>query len=79
LPKLSADFCQNYDARYSDGILRLVRGVMKQLAEKETGADAGRMSDAIVGHLGGLHERLGLAPLALQPTAQKSGRKKKSA
>src|SRR4051794_33900799 len=63
LPKLYADFCQNHDARFSERILRLAQGLMKRLAEKETGVDAGRMSDAIVGHLGDLHERLGLAPL----------------
>ncbi|HKI30654.1 MAG TPA: hypothetical protein VKA46_02090 [Gemmataceae bacterium] len=67
LPQLYADFCRNYESRFGDGILRLVRAILKRLAEGGTGDDAGRVALALVARLDGLHVRLGLPPLALKP------------
>jgi hypothetical protein len=66
LPKLYADFCRTCDIRFGDVILRLAQGVLKKLAETGLGTGAARLGDALVAQLGGLHERLGLAPLALK-------------
>jgi hypothetical protein len=66
LPKLYAEFCRTYEIRFREAILRLAQGVLKTLAETSVGTGAGRVSDALVAQLGGLHERLGLAPLALK-------------
>jgi hypothetical protein len=78
LPKLYAEFCRTYESRFVDAILRLAQGVLKKLAEASLGT-AVRVGEALVALLGGLHERLGLAPLALKLAAPGSGRKKKSA
>jgi hypothetical protein len=66
LPKLYAEFCRTYDVRFGDEILRLARGVLKTLAGTGPVTAAGRVGDALVAQLGGLHARLGLAPLALE-------------
>jgi hypothetical protein len=79
LPKLYADLFRTDESRFADAILRLARAVLKRLGESGSGEDAGRVGDALVAQLGGLHERLGLAPLALKLAAPASGRKKKSA
>ncbi|HKI30349.1 MAG TPA: hypothetical protein VKA46_00560 [Gemmataceae bacterium] len=80
LPKLYADFCRTDESRFGDAILRLASAVLKKLAETSLGTGAGRVGDALVAQLGRLHERLGLAPLALKPApTTASGRKKKSA
>jgi hypothetical protein len=69
LPKLYADFRGTDESRFADAILRLARAVLKRLAETGSGEDAGRVAKAVVARLGALHERLGLAPLALRPAA----------
>jgi hypothetical protein len=75
LPKLYADFCRTHESRFGDAISRLAQAVLKNLA----GQGTGRVGDAFLAQLAALHERLGLAPLALKPTAApRSGRKKKS-
>jgi hypothetical protein len=79
LPKLYAEFCRTDESRFIDAILRLTQGVLMKLAETSLGTGAGRVGDALVVQLGGLHERLGLAPLPLKLAAPASGRKKKSA
>jgi hypothetical protein len=69
LPKLYADFRGTNESRFGDAILRLARAVLKRLAEKGSGEGATRVAEAVVAQLGALHERLGLAPLALRPAA----------
>jgi hypothetical protein len=73
LPSLYDEFRRNYESRFADSILRLARAVLKRLSEEGTGPGAGRVAEAVVAQLGALHERLGLAPLALRPTVR-SGR-----
>ncbi len=65
LPALYADFRRNYESRFGDGILRLVRAILKRLAEVGTGEDAGLVARALVSKLARLHVRLGLPPLVL--------------
>ena len=80
LSQLYADFVRTDESRFADAILRLARGILKWLAEKDAGVDAGRVGDALVAQLGGLHQRHGFAPLPLKLTAAAAGgRKKKSA
>ena len=81
LSKLYADLVRTDESRFADAILRLARGLLQRLAEKEAGEDAGRVGDALVAQLGGLHQRHGFAPLPLKLTAAPvpaGGRKKKS-
>jgi hypothetical protein len=80
LPNLYADFGRTNESRFGDTIRRLGQGVLKRMGEDDAGEDAGRVSDALVVQLGGLHERLGLAPLHLQSgAAPPKSRRKKSA
>jgi hypothetical protein len=80
LSQLYADFVRTDESRFADAILRLARGLLKRLAEKDAGMDAGRVGDALVAQLGGLHQRHGFAPLLLQSAAAPAtGRKKKPA
>jgi hypothetical protein len=80
LSQLYADFVRTDESRFADAILRLARGLLKRLAEKEAGEDAGRVGDALVTQLGELHQRHGFVPLPLKLTASPAGgRKKKSA
>ena len=69
LPKLYEDFFRTYESRFADAILGLARAVLKRLAEKGSGEGASRVAEAVVAQLGALHERLGLAPLALRLAA----------
>jgi hypothetical protein len=81
LSKLYTDLVRTDESRFADAILRLARGLLKRLAEKDAGVDAGRVGDALVAQLGGLHQRHGFAPLPLKLTAAPvpaGGRKKKS-
>ncbi|HEX5270100.1 MAG TPA: hypothetical protein VFW33_06430, partial [Gemmataceae bacterium] len=80
LSQLYADFVRTDESRFADAILRLARGLLKRLADKGAGVDAGRVGDALVSQLERLHQRHGFAPLSLKPTtAPSSGRKKKTA
>jgi hypothetical protein len=80
LPKLYADFGRTNESRFGDAIRHLSQGVLKRMGEAGAGADAGRVGDALVAQLGGLHQRLGLAPLPLRAaTAAPKKRSKKSA
>ena len=80
LSQLYADFVRTDESRFADAILRLARGILKWLAEKDAGVDAGRVGDALVTQLGGLHQRHGFAPLPLQSAAAPAtGWKKKTA
>ena len=67
LPPLYDEFRRNYESRFADSILRLARAVLKRLSEEGTGPGAGRVAGAVGTPPGGLHERLGLAPLAPRP------------
>jgi hypothetical protein len=67
LSKLYADLVRTEEGRFADAILRLARGLLQRLAEKETGEDAGRVGDALVAQLDRLHQRHGFAPLRLRP------------
>jgi hypothetical protein len=69
LPKLYADFRGTCESRFGDAILRLARAVLKRQAEKGSGGGASRVAEAVVAQLAALHERLGLAPLALRLAA----------
>ena len=75
LPELYRDFFRTYESRFADAILGLARAVLKRLAGKGSGEDAQKVAEVLVAQLGGLHERLGLAPLVLRP-ASKRGRVK---
>ena len=80
LSKLYADLVRTDESRFADAILRLARGLLQRLAEKDAGVDAGRVGDALVTQLGGLHQRHGFAPLPLKPiTAPSSGRMRRTA
>jgi hypothetical protein len=80
LPRLYADFERTNESRFGDTIRRLSQGVLKRMGEAGSGADAGRVGDALVAQLGGLHQRLGFAPLPLKPgAAPAEGRRRKSA
>jgi hypothetical protein len=80
LSHLYAEFVRTDESRFADAILRLARGLLKRLAEKDAGVDAGRAGDALVAELGGLHQRHGFAPLPLQSAAMPAaGRKKRPA
>ena len=69
LPRLYADFFRTYESRLADAILRLARAVLKRLAEEGSGEDAVGLTEVLVSQLGGLHQRLGLAPLVLRPAS----------
>jgi hypothetical protein len=80
LPKLYADFGRTNESRFGDAIRRLSQGLLKRMGEAGSGADAGRVGDALVAQLDGLHQRLGFAPLPLRPSAAPAkGLRKKSA
>jgi hypothetical protein len=80
LPKLYSDFERTNESRFDDAIRRLSLGLLKRMGEAGSGADAGRVGDALVAQLGGLHQLLGLAPLFLKPgTAPAKAHRKKSA
>ncbi len=66
LPPLYADFRRTYESRFGDSIFRLAQAILKRLAEKGTGDDAGRVGAVLVAELGSLHERLGLPALGLK-------------
>jgi hypothetical protein len=78
LSKLYADLVRTNDSRFANAILRLARGLLQRLAEKEAGEDAGRVGDALVAQLDSLHQGHGFVPLYLRPPAAPArGRKKK--
>jgi len=78
LSKLYADLVRTNDSRFANAILRLARGLLQRLAEKEAGEDAGRVGDALVAQLDSLHQRHGFVPMHLRPPAAPArGRKKK--
>ncbi len=77
LSKMYADLVRTYENRFLDGILRLARGLLQRLAERDAGEDAGRVGDALVAQLDTLQQRHGFAPLRLRPPAAPArGRKK---
>ena len=77
LPRLYADFFRTYESRLADAILRLARAVLKRLAEEGSGEDAVGLTEVLVSQLGGLHQRLGLAPLVLRPMSDRGPVKKR--
>ena len=80
MSQLYANFVRTDESRFAEAILRLARGLLKRLAEKGAGEDAGRLGDALVAQLDALHQRHGFAPLCLRPPAAAvRGRKKKPA
>ena len=68
LPPLYMDFRRTNESRFGDSISFLAKVALKRLEEANMGPDAGRVALALVTQLGGLHERLGLAPLGLKMT-----------
>ncbi len=68
LPPLYMDFRRTNESRFGDSISFLAKVALKRLGEADMGPDAGRVAEALVAQLGGLHERLGLAPLGLKIT-----------
>ena len=80
LSKMYADLVRTDESRFADAILRLARGLLQRLAEKDAGVDAGRVGDALVAQLDRLQQRHGFSPLRLRlPAAPARGRKKKPA
>ena len=80
LSTLYTDLVRTDESRFADAILRLARGLLQRLAEKEAGEDAGRVGDALVAQLDSLHQRHGFVPLRLRPPAAPvRARKKKPA
>ena len=80
LSTLYTDLVRTDESRFADAILRLARGLLQRLADKEAGEDAERVGDALVAQLDRLHQRHGFAPLCLRPPAAlPRGRKKKTA
>jgi hypothetical protein len=75
LPKLYDGFATTNESRFGDEVTALARTVLKRLGEP----DAGRVADAVVAHLGALHERLGLAPVRYQAPAAARPVKRKRA
>jgi hypothetical protein len=80
LSEMYVDLVRTDESRFADAILRLARGLLQRLAEKEAGEDAGRVGDALVAQLDSLHQRHGFVPLRLRPPAAPArGRKNKPA
>ena len=79
LSQLYADFVRTDESRFADAILRLARGILKWLAEKDAGVDAGRVGDALVAQMDSLHQRHGFVLLRLRPPAPPAGGRKKPA
>ena len=80
LSTLYTDLVRTDESRFADAILRLARGLLRRLADKEVGEDAGRVGDALVAQLDSLHQRHGFVPLRLRPPAAPArGRKNKPA
>ncbi len=76
LPALYDQFCQTYESRYAEEILRLEQGVLGKLAETRRSSPVG---DAVLDRLRLLHECFGLPglgsrlPPALRPRSRKAG------
>jgi len=75
LPALYDQFCQTYESRYADEILRLEEGVLGKLGETRFSS----VREALLDRLRLLHERFGLPgldlqlPPALPPRSRKVG------
>ena len=76
LPALYDQFCQTYESKYAEEILRLEQGVLGKLAESRGSSSVG---DAVLDRLRLLHECFGLPglgsrlPPALPPRSRKAG------
>ena len=76
LPARYDRFCQTYESKYAEEILRLERGVLGKLAETGRSSSVG---DAVLDRLRLLHECFGLPglgsklPPALPPRSRKAG------
>ena len=76
LPALYDRFCQTYESKYAEEILRLEQGVLGKLAETHHSSPVG---DAVLDRLRLLHECFGLPglgsklPPALPPRSRKAG------
>jgi hypothetical protein len=76
LPALYDRFCQTYESKYAEEILRLEQGVLGKLAETHRSSPVG---DAVLDRLRLLHECFGLPglgsklPPALPPRSRKAG------
>src|SRR6266852_598907 len=60
LPALHDQFCQTYESRYAEEILRLEQGILGKLAESRRSSP---VPDAVLDRLRLLHERFGLPGL----------------
>jgi len=65
LPKLYAELSRTDESRYWDAIGKMGQAVLKRM-EEGAGDDASKVSEAVVRCLGGMHRRLGIAPLPLK-------------
>jgi hypothetical protein len=76
LPALYGQFCQTYESKYAEEILRLEQGVLGKLAETRGSSS---VADAVLDRLRLLHECFGLPglgfklPPALPPRSRKAG------
>jgi hypothetical protein len=67
LPALYARFCQTSESRYGEEIVRLVQGVLKELATSPRAyPEANKLAAAIPERLRLLHEQFGLPRLKLK-------------
>ena len=66
LPALCATFCESYESRDVEEILRLERGMLARLAEpNQSSPHARELAKVLSTRLRNLHERLGLPELTL--------------
>ena len=76
LPALYDQFCQTYEKRFAEEILRLEQGVLGKLAESHRSSP---LAEAVLERLRLLHECFGLPglsfrlPHALSPRSRKAG------
>ncbi|MGE3806971.1 MAG: hypothetical protein AB7K24_20095 [Gemmataceae bacterium] len=63
LPPLCLSFCETYESRDLEEIIRLERGILAQLAQPTQSAKARELSKVLGTRLKNLHVRLGLPEL----------------
>ncbi len=78
MPDLYEDLRQTNESRFADEVAALSNTIVKRLAEPNAGADATRVSGALVACLRDLHERRGLAPVRYKAAAPVPARRKRT-
>jgi hypothetical protein len=66
VPDLYNEFVRTYEKRYGDEIRRLVHGLLEKVSQAA-------LEQAVLDHLQGMHERLGIPDLNLSPRKRKAG------